>query len=297
MTVFTRFAPSPTGDLHLGHAYAARFAWDAARRGGGRYLVRIEDIDGARCRREFEARNLDDLAWLGLQPDAPPVRQSERLAHYRAALDHLAGLGVIYPCLCTRAAIRAEIAAANVAPQATVTAPVAPPGIYPGTCRRVDQEWLAERIARGEPYALRLDAERALRVAGTLVWTDLARGQATVRADHLSDVVIARKELATSYHIAVVVDDAAQGITHVTRGEDLLAVTPLHRLLYALLGLSPPLWHHHALCCDDQGRRLAKRSGALSIRALREQGLSPDQVLRMAKRAAAYDGAAPSGSS
>ncbi|MCU0839856.1 MAG: tRNA glutamyl-Q(34) synthetase GluQRS, partial [Rhodospirillales bacterium] len=285
MTIVTRFAPSPTGDLHLGHAYAALFAYDAARRGGGRYLVRIEDIDAARCRPAFETRNLDDLAWLGLAPDAPPVRQSQRLHHYRAAIEQLVGLGVTYPCLCTRTTIRAEIAAAAGAPQTPMVREPAPQNVYPGTCRRLDAGLVRERLARGEPYALRLDAERATRVAGTLTWTDRVHGEAPVRLDHLGDVVIARKALATSYHLAVVVDDAAQGVTLVTRGEDLLSVTPLHRLLYALLRLEPPLWHHHPLCRDGAGRRLAKRSGALSIRALRERGLGPAAVLAMAERA------------
>jgi glutamyl-Q tRNA(Asp) synthetase len=281
MTVVTRFAPSPTGDLHVGHAFAAHVAWSMARRHGGRFLVRIEDIDQGRCRPHFVRRNLADLDWLGLAPDEPPICQSARMAAYQAALDRLAALGVTYPCFCTRAAIRAEVAGAAAAPHGPAA------GRYPGTCRGQDAARASARIAAGEAYALRLDAARALALTGPLAWTDLSRGTRPVEGRDLDDAVIARKEFPTSYHLAVVVDDAEQGVTHVTRGEDLAEATPLHRLLYALLGLPAPVWHHHPLCRDGEGRRLAKRADALSIRTLREQGHSPAEVLALAARLAA----------
>lgn len=280
MSVVTRFAPSPTGDLHLGHAYAAWFAFDLAERTGGRFLVRIEDIDRGRCRDAFIARNLEDLAWLGLRWETPVMHQSTRMAHYQAALDRLAALRVTYPCFCTRKQIRAEIDAAAGAPQSATA------GVYPGLCRGRDREDAAAAIAAGAPYAIRLDVVRALDRAGELLWHDAVRGPQRVCLAAEGDVVIARKEMATSYHLAVVVDDAAQGVTHVTRGEDLFGATHIHRLLYALLGHDPPVWQHHALCRDASGRRLAKRSHDLAIRTLRERGLSPAEVLAMAADAA-----------
>jgi Glutamyl- and glutaminyl-tRNA synthetases len=279
VSIVTRFAPSPTGDLHLGHAYAAWFASTLAARSGGRFLVRIEDIDVGRCRDEFIARNLEDLAWLGLRWEEPVLRQSARMAQYRAALDRLDTLGVTYPCLCTRKQIQAEIAAAAGAPHAVAA-------VYPGLCRGRARGETGAAIAAGAPYAIRLDAARALAVAGDLVWTDADRGSQPVDLAAEGDVVIARKEMPTSYHLAVVVDDAAQGVTHVTRGEDLFGATHVHRLLYALLGLDAPIWHHHALCRDASGRRLAKRSRDLAIGTLRARGLTPAEVLAMATEAA-----------
>jgi glutamyl-Q tRNA(Asp) synthetase len=284
MTVVTRFAPSPTGDLHLGHAYSAWFASEVAAHAGGRFLVRVEDIDTGRCRPAFIERNLEDLQWLGLTWEQPVVRQSERMDLYREALRRLADAGVVYPCFCTRKEIRMEIEAAAGAPHT-----VAPDGsaVYPGICRALDAAERDDRIAAGRPHALRLDAARARRLTGELSWTDRAHGRRTARLDRFGDVVIARKENATSYHLAVVVDDAAQGVTDVTRGEDLLEATHVHRTLYALLDLPPPVWHHHGLCRDDQGRRLAKRQGAATIRSLREHGHTPGQVLAMASASSA----------
>ncbi len=279
--VVTRFAPSPTGDLHLGHAFAAWFAFALAERASGRFLVRIEDLDQGRCRNEFVDRNLGDLHWMGLQWEKPVLRQSVRMAAYRGALDHLDALGVTYPCLCTRKRIREEIAAAAGAPQtATETT------VYPGLCRDRDRRETAARIARGEPYAIRLDSARAMAIAGDISWIDAVRGSQPVSLAAEGDVVLARKELTTSYHLAVVVDDAAQGVTHVSRGEDLFGATHIHRLLYALLGLTPPLWHHHPLCRDAQGRRLAKRDRDTSLRSLRDHGFGPAEVRRMAEAAA-----------
>lgn len=267
----TRFAPSPTGALHLGHAKAALFAFDASRP-DGRFLVRMEDIDGTRCRREFEAALLEDLAWLGLSWEEPVRRQSEHLDVHAMALEKLSGLGVIYPCACTRAEIRAEIARSGAAPQG----PDGP--LYPGTCRRSPADARERAVAERGDHALRLDAARASALTGPLDFVDRGIGRVSVDAGLLGDVVLARKDTPTSYHLAVTVDDALQGITLVTRGEDLLPSTHVHRLLQALLGLAQPEWHHHGLVLDAQGRRLAKRDGAPSLRMLREQGVSPRDV-------------------
>lgn len=279
MSIVTRFAPSPTGDLHLGHAYAAWYARDVAKRAGGRFLVRIEDVDVGRCRPEFILRNLEDLRWLGLTWDGAVVRQSERMPLYRAALDRLRAQGVTYPCFCTRADIRAEIAAAGSAPH-----PSAPDGapVYPGTCRALDPGKRDDLQASGRSYAIRLDVARARRLTGHLDWFDRLRGPAPAEPERFGDVVVARKDIATSYHLAVVVDDADQGVTEVTRGADLLDATHIHRLLYALLDLPVPVWNHHALVRDAAGRRLAKRSGDEAIAALRERGHTPEQVLALA---------------
>lgn len=275
----TRFAPSPSGLLHLGHAYAALFA---ARAAGpdGRFLLRIEDIDADRARPEYEAAILDDLAWLGLAWEQPPRRQSDHLADYAAALASLEARGLVYPCFCTRKEIAAEIARAGAAPHGPAEQ------VYPGICRRLSTAERAQRRAAGERAALRLDMARALaeaedRHGGPVTWHD--RGAGTQRCDPLpqGDVVLARKDLGTSYHLAVVVDDAAQGVTLVTRGADLFEATHVHRLLQALLGLPEPQYHHHRLITDAQGQRLAKRSDALSLRALRERGLSPADVIAL----------------
>jgi glutamyl-Q tRNA(Asp) synthetase len=268
----TRFAPSPTGYLHLGHAHSALLGWRRARAAGGRFLLRLEDIDGTRCRPEYAEAVLADLAWLGLDWDGAVRRQSAHFADYRAALDRLAALDLIYPCFCTRAEIRAEIARAGSAPQG----PEGP--LYPGTCRALGAAERARRIAAGADFALRLDVARAASRAGALDWVDEHAG--TVRADPAShgDVVLARKDVPTSYHLAVTVDDALQGVTLVTRGEDLFAATHVHRLLQALLDLAVPRYHHHVLLTDASGRRYAKRDHALTIAALRAAGKSSQEL-------------------
>ncbi len=276
MSLVTRFAPSPTGYLHLGHAHSALDGWRIARQAGGRFLLRIEDIDGARCTPEFEAAILEDLAWLGLDWAAPPRRQSDHMADYAAALARLDGLGLLYPCFCTRKDIRAEIERAGQAPHG----PDGP--LYPGTCRDLDAEVRGAHMADGHAYALRLDVAKAIAAAGPLTWRDRARGELAADPASLGDVVLARKETATSYHLAVTLDDADQGITLVTRGEDLFHTTHVHRLLQALLGLPVPEWHHHGLIADAAGQRLAKRSDAHSIRALREGGAAPAEVRALA---------------
>ncbi len=274
--VVTRFAPSPTGYLHLGHAYSALVGWRAARAAGGRFLLRIEDIDGARCTPEFEAAILEDLAWLGLDWETPPRRQSDHMADYAGALERLGSAGLLYPCFCSRKEIRAEIERSGHAPHG----PEGPR--YPGTCRDLSADERQARQSRGQAHALRLDMEKAAARAGALAWRDRARGE--IEADPLSlgDVVLARKEITTSYHLAVTLDDADQGITLVTRGVDLFHATHAHRLLQALLDLPVPEWHHHALITEGAGGRLAKRSDALSIRALREAGKSPAEVRALA---------------
>jgi glutamyl-Q tRNA(Asp) synthetase len=271
-TVVTRFAPSPTGRLHLGHAYSALFAFRAARDAGGRFLLRIEDIDRTRARTEFEVGIYEDLAWLGLVWEEPVRRQSEHMADYDAALERLDAMGLLYPCFCTRAEIEAEVARAGAAPHG------AEGPIYPGTCRALAPAERSARIAAGARYALRLDVAAASERAGPLVWHDRGRGQQEATPELHGDVVLARKEMRTSYHLAVTLDDHIEGVTLVTRGEDLFSATHIHRLLQALLGLDAPTYHHHAMLTDQGGRRLAKRDRASTIAALRESGTSPEDV-------------------
>lgn len=268
----TRFAPSPSGYLHLGHAHSALFA--RARAGGGRFLLRIEDIDAGRCRPEFEAAILEDLAWLGLRWEQDVRRQSAHMDDYAKALATLDRGGLVYPCFCTRAEIRAEIARSGAAPHG----PEGP--LYPGTCRGL--AGAAERVAAGEAHALRLDTARAAAAAGPLAWHDRKRGRVEARPELFGDVVLARKDTPTSYHLAVTVDDHLQGVSLVTRGEDLFEATHIHRLLQALLGLETPDYWHHRLLTDETGQRLAKRHDALSIRALRERGHTAAEVREMA---------------
>lgn len=274
--IVTRFAPSPTGHLHVGHAHSALVGWHAARSAGGRFLLRIEDIDQARCRPEFTAGILKDLAWLGLDWDGPVRIQSEHLADYRGALDRLARQGLTYPCFCTRADIQAEVARADAAPHG----PDGP--LYPGTCRALAPAEREARMAAGVPFALRLDVARAAAMAGPLTWHDEVAGTVTAEAASHGDVVLARKDAPTSYHLSVTVDDALQGVTLVTRGVDLFAATHVHRLLQALLDLPTPRYRHHKLLTDASGRRLAKRDRAQTLRALRDGGRLPAEVRALA---------------
>ena len=287
--VVTRFAPSPTGYLHLGHVSSALEGWRAARAAEGTFLLRLEDIDVTRCRPEYADAIIEDLAWLGLDWDGPIRRQSEHFADYRAALTRLDEQGLLYPCFCTRRAIRDEIARAGGAPHgAPDGAPDGAPqgdigALYPGTCRRLDPAERAVRLSGDADYALRLDVGAALARTGPLLWYEDGR---RVAADPAApaDVVLARKEVPTSYHLAVTVDDALQGVTLVTRGVDLFAATHIHRLLQALLELPTPRYRHHRLLTDAQGRRLAKRDKALTIQAMRGSGMSPAEVLAAASR-------------
>jgi glutamyl-Q tRNA(Asp) synthetase len=271
MSVVTRFAPSPTGELHLGHAYSAGIAWRRAREAGGKFLLRIEDIDIRRCRREFEASILADLEWLGFGWDGDVRRQSEHFRDYGRALDQLGARELVYPCFCSRA----DIAAAGSAPHG----PDGP--IYPGTCRHLSAEERHDRIAEGREFCLRLNCDRAATEAGTYNFFD--EGQGTIQGNALlfGDVVLARKDTPTSYHLAVTVDDHLQGVTLVTRGVDLLPSTHVHALLQKLLGYSTPRYAHHRLLTDPSGRRLAKRDRAVTLRSLRESGKTAEDVRAM----------------
>jgi glutamyl-Q tRNA(Asp) synthetase len=253
----TRFAPSPNGLLHLGHAYAAVVAHDLARAhngsGGGEFLLRIEDIDGTRSRAELVSEMLADLEWLGLRWDGPLVFQSERLASYAAAGEKLKAMGLLYPCHCTRAEVLA------------LASEVGPDGPrYPGTCR--------DREVDPEGAAWRLDMSRAIALAGPLTWEDELAGIQQADPGQFGDVVLLRKEAPASYHLAATLDDAAQGITLVTRGTDLFAATHVHVLLGRLLQLDAPIYHHHALVCESDGRKLAKRRNSPALRDLRNAG-------------------------
>jgi glutamyl-Q tRNA(Asp) synthetase len=271
----TRFAPSPTGYLHLGHVCSALEGWRAARRDGGRFLLRLEDIDQTRCRDEYAAAILEDLAWLGLSWDGPVRKQSEHFDDYRAALDQLDAMGVLYPCFCTRREIQAEIARAGGAPHGLAGPP------YPGICRALKPGDVVAKKRSGLDYALRLDLARGLGLTGQLDWVEEGRRQQTDPA-LLGDVVLARKEVSASYHLAVTVDDAIQGVTLVTRGGDLARATHIHRVLQALLGLPTPRYRHHRLLTDATGRRLSKRKGARTIRSMREKGMSPAEIMHLA---------------
>lgn len=296
MTFRTRFAPSPTGPLHLGHAYSALLAWDMALENNGDFLLRIEDIDRSRARPEWEAQIYDDLKWLGIWWPEPVMRQSERQSAYDAALDELRSKDVLYACCCTRRDIQNSMSA----PQEGVPQ-YGPDGlIYPGTCRDLGLCVDGHRI-RPENVTLRLNMGWAVQLAN--IWHSAANlrdhsllmetgtgpdgqtgafnfaGEAMV--DNVGDVVLARKDMGTSYHLSVVVDDAAQGITHVVRGQDLYEATQIHVLLQALLDLPTPVYHHHKLIRDENGKRLAKRDDARAISLYRSEGATPEDIRRM----------------
>lgn len=276
-TTITRFAPSPTGRLHLGHAHSAILAWRSAREAGGRFLLRIEDIDPVRCRPEYTEGILEDLAWLGLDWDGPVRQQSRHMPEYRAVLDRLEGMGLLYPCFCTRADIAREIAAIGHAPHG----PDGP--LYPGTCRHLSATERRERIEAGQPYALRLDMAAALaRTTGPLSFLECGKGRIRCHPARFGDAVLARKDTPASYHLCVTHDDALQGVTLVTRGEDLLPATDLHRLLQQLMAWPAPRYRHHALLLGANGKRLSKRDKAPALAALRGAGHSPAAVRAMA---------------
>ena len=272
----TRFAPSPTGRLHVGHGWSALMAHDMARAGGGQFRLRIEDIDGTRSRPEHVAAIVEDLRWLGVTWDGDIAFQSERLDAYDAALARLKTMGLLYPCFCTRADI-----------QASLTAPHGPEGpVYPGTCRGLSQAEQARRIATGAPHAWRIDMGKAVARTGDLTWTagmfpvHLATATWTVSTHPIvhGDVVLARKDAPASYHLSCTLDDAAMGVTHVLRGDDLRPVTDIHRLLQALLDLPSPVYIHHPLLVGADGRRLAKRDGSIALADLRAQGMDPQRL-------------------
>ncbi|SDC15637.1 tRNA glutamyl-Q(34) synthetase GluQRS [Ruegeria marina] len=277
MTFTTRFAPSPTGPLHLGHAYSALLAHDLTRASGGRFLLRIDDIDQSRARPQWEAQLQDDLHWLGISWDAPPRRQSEHFKDYSDALDKLRAVGLIFECQCTRR----DIETAANAPQEGVPE-FGPDGrIYPGTCRELGLPPAATTCSRlniARACAAGLPAEFSETGPRHLGLHKLAAGDLL---QSVGDVVLSRREMAASYHLSVVIDDAACGVTHVIRGEDLFEATRIHVLLQSLLGLPTPVYHHHALIRDEQGKRLAKRDDARAISTFRAQGATPQDIRRM----------------
>lgn len=269
----TRFAPSPTGYLHLGHAYSALFAFHAAQKNRGRFLLRIEDIDPVRCKPEFTQAIFEDLHWLGLKWEEPVRKQSEHLPDYAAALERLRNLGVLYPCFCTRREIAEEAAASGHAPHGAEGL------IYPGTCRNLSPQQQAEKLQQHTNANWRLDVAKAKTIAGALTWHDAARGTIDAKPENFGDVVLARKDVPTSYHLSVTVDDHLQGVTLVTRGDDLFPSTHIHCLLQALLGYAAPAYHHHPLLKDEGGRRYAKRDESLTLRSMRVEGITPGQIL------------------
>jgi glutamyl-Q tRNA(Asp) synthetase len=275
-----RFAPSPNGELHLGHAYSAMFSERQARKAGGKLLLRIEDIDTIRCRPVYAEHMIEDLAWLGIDFEGPVLRQSEHLSRYRQALAALEARGLVYPCFCSRAEIAAAVGPAG--PRDPEGAP-----LYPGTCRGLSHAARRARIARREPYALRLDMTAALAAAPPLSFWEEGigpggeHGRLPAAPERWGDVVLARKDIRTSYHLAVVLDDAMQEVTTVTRGHDLFHATGVHRLLQHLFGLPEPLYHHHRLIGDDTGRKLSKSAGDRSLRSLRQAGVTPQHIRQL----------------
>ncbi len=271
--VVTRFAPSPTGLLHTGHAFSALFAYESARRSEGPFILRIEDLDFTRCRPEFETALEEDLGWLGITWELPVRRQSDHLSDFAAAADSLQQQGLLYPCFCTRKDIQQEINAAGGAPHG----PDGP--VYPGTCKHLSPAERDDRIAAGQSFALRLNLEKAIRITGSdLPWRDLAKGWQTARPEIFGDIVLIRKDIGSSYHLAVVHDDAIQGVTRVTRGMDLFSATHIQRVLQSLLVLPTPVYHHHQLICDNNGKRLAKRDNAESLRSIRDRGITAEEL-------------------
>jgi glutamyl-Q tRNA(Asp) synthetase len=274
-----RFAPSPNGYLHLGHAYSALLNAKMAHETGARLLLRIEDIDTARCRAEYARAIYEDLAWIGFKWEEPVHRQSEHLADYARALDSLRQCGLIYPCFCTRGDVLGASAGRPDWPRDPDGAP-----LYPGTCRHLNAAESAARLADGERAAWRLDMQKAIGLVGSLTWSECATsnaiGAVPAKPQAWGDVILARRDIATSYHISVVVDDALQGITDIVRGKDLFASTSVHRLLQALLGLPAPRYRHHDLITDASGHKLAKSRGSPTLRDLRASGMTPEEIRR-----------------
>ncbi len=278
-----RFAPSPNGHLHLGHALSALVTYEMAMDAGARFLLRIEDIDIARCRPEYEAQMLEDLAWLGLEWETPVRRQSEHFRTYEQALNTLAQMGLLYPCFASRKEIAAEAVSGKADPDG------AP--LYPGLHKQLSDGDVQRRKQAGEPFALRLDMENALAAAhrmspGPLTFREMERGASkpeivSAEPARWGDAIIARKDVPTSYHLSVVVDDALQGVTHVTRGRDLYAATDIHRLLQVLLGLPEPVYHHHSLLTDEAGRKLSKSHKDKSLKSLRAEGTTVADIRKM----------------
>lgn len=274
--IVSRFAPSPTGEIHLGHAYAALVARDLAHeKQDGRFLLRHEDIDSSRVREKYYGMIETDLKWLGLDWDGEPLRQTNRFDAYAEALEKLKTLGLAYPCFCTRKDIQQELERMHAAPHSHESQ------LYPGICRTLDPGETTQRILAGEAHSWRLDTAKAAQFHGALHFMDLEHGVTEVDHNENGDIVLARKDIGIAYHLAVVVDDEFQQVTHVTRGEDLFSSTHVHRQLQALLGYREPVYLHHTLVTDEHGKRLAKRNHSKAIRLLREQGHSPEKVIEM----------------
>jgi glutamyl-Q tRNA(Asp) synthetase len=279
--VITRFAPSPTGRLHIGHAFSALFGFRRARDAGGTFILRIEDIDEGRCRPEFEQGIYEDLRWLGLTWQEPVRRQSDYMEDYKEALHKLLDLDLLYPCFCTRKDIQDEISRAASAPHGPEGA------LYPGICRHLSDAQREDNIRAGKAYAFRLDLAKAVaylqkKNKWPLIWFDHDKGEQVATPEILGDVVLARKDVSASYHLSVTVDDHLQGVTVVTRGEDLFYASHLHRLLQELLGLTVPTWHHHRLLLDHEGKRFAKRNNSVTLQHLREvEGKTPVDIMVM----------------
>ena len=274
MSEVTRFAPSPTGYLHVGHAYSALFAYH--KRGpGGSFHLRIDDLDPARSREHFVEAIFEDLRWLGLSWETPIRRQSENMDDYNKALLKLSSKGLVYPCFCTRKEIRKEIERSGEAPHSLGLE------IYPGTCKKLTAREIIDLKERGKVHALRINMAKAIAITGNLNWYDFGRGTIQAGPEKFGDIILARKEVASSYHLAVTVDDAFQKITLVSRGRDLFYSTDIHRLLQVILGYSKPKYYHHDLVKDLRGNRLSKRKDSTSIRFLRENGYTPKEVIAL----------------
>ncbi|MBL4603633.1 MAG: tRNA glutamyl-Q(34) synthetase GluQRS [Emcibacteraceae bacterium] len=282
--IITRFAPSPSGDLHLGHGYSAKLNYDFAEKHSGTFILRIEDIDHLRCKSEFEQSIFDDLNWLDLKWQTPIRRQSEHFDDYKKALDKLDQMGLLYPCFCTRKDIRSEIEDSSRAPH--MRPKLGPEGIiYPGICRDLSHKEQTQKIADGIPHALRFNMAKALSlITEPLYWTDLKTGEQLADPEMLGDVVLARKDFPTSYHLSVVIDDHIQNISHVIRGQDLYYASHFHRLLQHLLGLNKLIYDHHPLLSTPDGNRLAKRDKSITLKSLRESGVRPDELDQIIKK-------------
>jgi glutamyl-Q tRNA(Asp) synthetase len=284
-----RFAPSPNGYLHLGHAYSALLNFDSARQTGGRFLLRVEDIDTIRCKPEFEAAIYEDLGWLGIGWEQPVRRQSEHFAFYREAVEKLSAGGLVYPSFESRAEIAKLVARREADGTESGFWPRDPDGapLYPGDAKSLSPAERARLFDSGEPYALRLDMAAACARAGELSWTEHGQGaggetgEIAAQPQAWGDVILARKETPTSYHLSVAIDDALQGVTEVVRGEDLFWSTSVHRLLQALLGLPQPVYRHHRLVLDTAGAKLSKSTGATGLRELRAGGATPADIRRL----------------
>jgi glutamyl-Q tRNA(Asp) synthetase len=281
--IITRFAPSPSGELHLGHAYSAKLNYDYAKENGGTFILRIEDIDHLRCKVEHENGIFMDLHWLGIKWPTPVRRQSEHFEDYATALKKLDQMGLLYPCFCTRKDIREEINESSRAPH--LKPKMGPEGlIYPGICRHLTDKERQEKIDAGIPHAMRINLEKSLSlVPAPLYWTDLKTGQQKAEPELMGDVVLARKDFPTSYHLSVVIDDDIQNVTHVIRGEDLYYASHFQRLLQHLLDLKTVTYDHHALLTTKDGNRLAKRDKSITIKSIRESDVRPEDLDAMIK--------------